>query len=415
MVFIAPHILWGQNTSEQPENTKAFVNLPDTPAFKALGSEPSNLLLPSKPDELSAVFSEFYQGNHFIIPKDIAFEFAPALLFKKEPITLNEFIDNQVLYTSRISIGTKRDSTGLSRLAFGLRISPIDETNLQNNRNYLSRSAKLRISAALSADSVYKAYYEAQKKDSALVKNVLNFSLAELEKESITKEESENLSKEDKVSAFERVKNLLLPDSTAYNLFVDNFNTIVERVDPDSLFIDAEARAHLDYINQFKISTEKRLWNAEIFDIAGAAVFASPDTLADNINFESITGWITYARPIGPQDSSRGQWLIGGQFGYKKNLEFANEDMAEEGITASLATRVYLGSNDAKFFTEAQWAYKKITDQSQLLCQLGGEFRLALGLWFDFSMGIETDQLDGKSGFISNATMRYSLANGFKF
>jgi len=414
MVFIAPHILWGQDTSEQPENTKAFVNLPDTPAFKALGSEPSNLLLPSKPDELSAVFSEFYQGNQFIIPKDIAFEFAPALLFKKEPISLNEFNKDPVLNSARISIGTKRDSSGLSRLAFGLRISPIDKVDLRKNMGYLKKSTKLKTSVAQKAAKVLNDNLAALQEDPVIAKKALEKSAKKIKRKypELT-QKVESLRAEDAKYTFKDVSEILR-DSSAFKVFEDVFDELIYNDAQDAS--KGEIKKLLKVVDEFKVSTEKRLWNAEMFDIAAAVVFASPDTLAGNIRFESITGWITYARPMDKSaGASTGQWLIGGQFGYKKNLDFANEDMSEGGLTASLATRVYLGSNDAKFFTEAQWAYKKITDQSQLLFQLGGEFRLALGLWFDFSMGLETDQLDGKSGFISNATMRYSLANGFKF
>src|SRR6187455_1012027 len=54
--------------------------VPDMPAFKTLGTDPSNLLKPSTPQALAVSLSTFVQNTELIVPDGFAIEISPALL-----------------------------------------------------------------------------------------------------------------------------------------------------------------------------------------------------------------------------------------------------------------------------------------------------------------------------------------------
>lgn len=100
--------------------------VPDMPAFKALGSDPSNLLRPSDIKKFAAMLTPFYSNNTGVIPKNFAAEFAP---WKMAPNkwTLQEYTNSaykRFLYRSSFSLGTINDTTKFpAKLAIGYRVS----------------------------------------------------------------------------------------------------------------------------------------------------------------------------------------------------------------------------------------------------------------------------------------------------
>lgn len=120
--------------------------VPDMPAFKAMGVEASNLLRPSSPQALSVIAPQFWNSTtkSVSLPKNFALEVSPILLSqanKKVPITLNKFLQNKVLNSLRISIGTSQDSTEnqpkASKLGVGFRITLMDRGDFNTNLNAL--------------------------------------------------------------------------------------------------------------------------------------------------------------------------------------------------------------------------------------------------------------------------------------
>jgi hypothetical protein len=110
--------------------------VPDMPAFKAMGTEASNLLRPSSPQALSIIAPQFWSSdlNKTILPKNIALEISPILLSqhnKKVPISLNKYLNNKIINSFRISLGTSRDSTkkqpNATKLGVGFRITLVDK------------------------------------------------------------------------------------------------------------------------------------------------------------------------------------------------------------------------------------------------------------------------------------------------
>jgi hypothetical protein len=136
------HNCFSQNTGNIADdpigNHKLNFATPDLPAFKALGAEPSNLLRPSTPESFSMILSQFYNGDNISFPANFAAEIAPWILAKSNQITLSEYRDHALLYSSRVSMGTSRDSLNRYNFAIGIRFSVIDKGDLKNDPVFLA-------------------------------------------------------------------------------------------------------------------------------------------------------------------------------------------------------------------------------------------------------------------------------------
>src|SRR5687768_13560581 len=51
--------------------------IPDMPAFKALGTDPSDILRPADAKKFAVAISPFYSNGKGVIPKNFAVEFSP--------------------------------------------------------------------------------------------------------------------------------------------------------------------------------------------------------------------------------------------------------------------------------------------------------------------------------------------------
>ena len=54
------------------EKVKLDFSVPDVPAFKALGVDPSNILRPSAAKDVALVFNNFSNKQFSTVPKDVA-------------------------------------------------------------------------------------------------------------------------------------------------------------------------------------------------------------------------------------------------------------------------------------------------------------------------------------------------------
>ena len=113
------------------EKVKLGFAVPDIPAFKALGLDPSNILRPSEAKELALTLGSFRSDGDFIIPKNMAVEIAPALLInptyyffralwriqaKRSVYLIRHFLSN---YPEIVIPGSMRNPAGLhSNFAF---------------------------------------------------------------------------------------------------------------------------------------------------------------------------------------------------------------------------------------------------------------------------------------------------------
>jgi len=222
-------------------NLRLNFAVPDLPAFNALQSDPGNLLRPASPKEFSFIANQFFNGNNIIIPKSIAIEIAPIVLIRYNKLTLKDYQKNPILYNTRISLGTLRDSTNISHLAIGFRTTLINKGDIKNDKNLRKVIEDLR-----SINRNRNEYYDQQ-----LIK----------------------LGKSEEYFANHpelRIK------------FDQEFDSIIHNTGQT--------------IKDYK---EYNSWNAEKLDIAFSFVGSSQDSASKHIKYNSFLAWITYARPVG--------------------------------------------------------------------------------------------------------------------
>ncbi len=255
-IFITFSQLLGQNVQETDSLIKKWVlnyAIPDLPALNALSMESSSLLRPSTPRDFSIATSQFFNGNSIIIPKSFALEFAPIVLIKYNKLTLQSFQKMPILYNSRISLATFRDSLNVSKIAIGYRTTLINKGDIKSDKNITQ---------------VYR-----------FLENIND------ERNNFINQQLDSM----KISQYQYANDTLLQKN-----LMDKF--------------DLSIKAKKDSMNSaLKEYKEKVLWNKEKLDIAFSFVFSSFDTMMKNIQYNSFLFWASYGIPI----SDNGQFVIG--------------------------------------------------------------------------------------------------------
>jgi len=131
----------GPQPSDLSKDFRLNFIIPDAPAFKLIDVDESKILRPTSVRELGVGVSDFTGADNSIltIPRAFAFEVAPFLLLSGKNLTLKDYQSKPALYRLRVSGATKRlqGESGPSQIAFGLRVSLIDESDLRMNTTYI--------------------------------------------------------------------------------------------------------------------------------------------------------------------------------------------------------------------------------------------------------------------------------------
>lgn len=313
--------------------------VPDLPAFNALEIEPGNLLRPSSPRDFSIVASEFFNLGSIVIPKSMAVEVAPIVLMRKNKLTLEDYQKTPILYNTRVSVGTLRDSLNVSRVAIGFRTTIINKGDIKGEKRLAEVVNFLRDKNASRNEFLDNSGYN-------------NFHFAE---------------------------NPSLADSLNREF--------------DKLYAEKEKRA--------KDILDLKTWNEERLDFAIALVGSSQDSIAENINFNSLHVWLAYGHPLG----SNAQLLVG------TNLR-AHIDNKSYFFDFSLPVRAYVGTNTLKGFAEGQYVYKQNIKTNNFIVRLGCEYHIYKGFWLDFSAGLMNNYTMKTSTFTGNIKLFYAITNG---
>ena len=349
--------------------------VPDMPAFKALGTEPSNLLRPSTPQALAVSFSEFYQDKQAIIPKAFAMEISPSLLFEsKSNKSLKEFkkySENGWLNSFRISLGSSTDST-LSpsgrNLALGFRI------NFINNGD-------------LATDKVYQE---------KILEELRNF------RKSID-QEVRNKFALSKGKVFNPNK-----DIDSLDIFISNNKTEFNKYLSEQSQIQFANSARL---KELKEQYKKENWNANKLDFALAVLTSSPDSIAKNIRYNKTSLWLTGGIKI----KNHSQILIGVYAqSYQNLLDKDNSTKDKFYYDIAIPARYLVGTNRIKGFLESQYKYAGNIESNQFLVNLGAELNLTDGLWINMYGGLNFDSKNS-SNLITNFSLKYTLPENFNF
>ncbi|MCK4465079.1 MAG: hypothetical protein KAU83_05150 [Bacteroidales bacterium] len=329
--------------------------VPDLPALKGLGAEPSTILRPSTPEVFSFITSNFFSDEKIVIPNSFAAEFAPFILANSHKMTLQKYQKNPELYSLRISVGSFKDTSNISNLSVGIRITVIDKGDLKNDKQFLEKLTSILRQRVKKMD-----YFRDE---------------------------------------YQRINNISEED------FAENKNGVQEIIKE---YATSKIKEDTDkHIEQLKEKYKTENWNSEKFDIAFAVVGTSSDSIVKNTKFNSFITWLTYGYPM---FENSGQVLVGGNLRVFKGY---NND--KYYVEPSLGSRVYLGTNRIKGFSEVQYTYNQYEGKSHFLLDVGGEFNISDGIWLDFYVGIDRNPASNVSEFISNFNFRYTLPEKFKF
>jgi hypothetical protein len=223
-----------QNDAETPLAHKHRVNfsIPDAPAFKLLGTYPSNILKPVSVRDLAIGISDFLgSDNSIVLPQSFSVEFSPGLLIGGKTLTLTEYKKHPALYRTRLSFATNRpeDGSSATALGFGIRVTQIDESDLRTDSTYVEKATEL-------AEEITRIVAAERESLGPLV------PLEQIKESPEVKGPSENME-----------------------------------------------RAFCDF--KEKLMDEK--WNARILEYAVALRATSPDSLGQNLKIDNVAAWYT--------------------------------------------------------------------------------------------------------------------------
>ncbi len=393
--------LSGQNPTNDnnKDSTEHFLldfAVPDLPTFKALGTDPSDILRPSDIQKFAAQISPFFSGGSAIIPQNFALEYAPWKMASKK-WTLEKYNKpiNTFLYNSGFSIGTLRDtSTFNSKLSLGYRFTIVSkdgdilksartkEKIYEKMSDYQTALVNLktvwvtRIKNKRGAEAI--EYRESHKNEFA------KFLADDIEKES-KKDSAINVAYNAFTALLKRDKLKKSDFSKDSVLTLDSLNTRIDNM-----------------IRKFK--AEK--WNTARTDFALAFVGESSDTLISNSQFSSLNIWITQSFAV----HKGGQLLLGSKCKLPRTENINDSVPRRVDFTANL--RYFVGSSDVRGFLETQYKYKNIEKLGQsLLINIGAEFRLGDVFWIIASAGINNYLGETKpiNKLVSSINIRYAF------
>ncbi len=335
--------------------------IPDLPAFKALGTDPSNILRPSTPEAFNAILPQFRNSGSVVLPKSFALELSPSLLLdsRKSNMTLKDFENKRAINSLRISIGTTNDSTqkqpNATKLALGLRISLINKGDLKYDRAFHQAEGVILAKTALNILKVQNDFLTKYQLDNGLV----------LSPEILT--DPKFIAARDKFVSDKR----------------------------DSIFIRNLA--------DLKTKYKKEHWNDCKLDIAAALVWRSADQNATNLDFNKFSLWTTGAIKC----KDWGQWLIGANYSYAMNIYSDIEKKNIDFNQFSLSSRLYVGSNNIKGFVEGQYMNNGLDKSNNFFVTLGGETTIFDGIWLHFYGGYQSG--DKIKQVISSLDFRFTI------
>jgi hypothetical protein len=308
------------------QDSKMSFAVPDIPAFKLLGTDPSEILRPTTAKSLTMATSSVLSPTGVVLPRGMAVEVAPYTLFNSGGLSLQDYAENRFFYSCRVSLGTASGSAGdsTSKLAVGLHFTPIDDGDLRNDAGY---------------------------QDTILV---------------IAKSIEARRWKHNDMWDTRHGRN---PNSALTN--------------PESLAlrtadVNAEIKSEFaDTLVHVRDSFLARNWNKQRLDFALGWLQVSPDTLTADARTSQLSGWASYCVPAG----KTGQVQAGATISYHVG--------PTSYVEGAVALRFYKGINQLKCFGEGQYQYSGLSCQGSALLDGGADIRLSNAVWLDLGVGIE--------------------------
>ncbi len=368
--------------------------VPDMPAFKSLGTEPSNLLRPSTPMPLAVAISEFYKGDKFIIPRAFALEVTPAQLLnaKRNMADPNSrYVKNKVWNSFRVSLGSARDSAfaaGGRKLALGFRINVINNGEMATDPEALkaivAKLAEFRVATRGLRRAFATKYLE----------TVRSWALQANPSDSVRILKASQL---DDITDWDFMLDTKLKSDASVQQSYNTFAAAYQQPEFDTWF------------SAFKTAYKKQNWNATKLDIALAIMGAAKDSMVGNIKFAQVAFWGTYALKTG----DNGQTLIGLNAGIGKDTISLTND--NNYFRLSVPVRYLIGTNRVKGFCELQYQYLGQYKTHNGLLNFGAELNPLDGVWLNFYGGVNYNTTAGNTTFVTSLNIKVTLPEKFSF
>lgn len=369
-----------QFKTDSTEHYLLNFSVPDMPAFKALGADPSNLLRPSDIQKFALSLSPFYSNGQGVIPRNFAVEFSPGKLASKN-WTLEDYGKRRFWYNSSFSIGAIVDSGNVSsKLAVGYRFSIVRKKD-----DLLLNAAKRR------------EVFIAQQQEQLALREFKNNWIVIVHKE-VPPAERAQYGKDHDAEFWDFAEN------KAEEYLKENPDTALQAsYDTFKKGYDKDKKQYYTAVDSLIEKFKSEHWNTTRLDGAIAWVGQSRDSLIRNAGFASFNTWVTWALGIGKSS----QLLLGGSFSLPRS-EFKDTT----AINATLNVRYYLGTASFRGFAETQFQYQNYDGfEKSLLFNFGTEFRIAKSIWIVAEAGIDNylKEKDPFSAFIASINLRYGF------
>ncbi len=247
--------------------------IPESPAFKLLGSNPDNILKPTSVRTVALSVGNYFLSSGSTIPKSLAVEISP-LLFNGN-VSLYDYNKNKFWYRFRFSLGTSTLSNGGYGVAEGIRFTIVDRSDLRTDKEldvffgqYLQKDAEAKSKAI--------ALYAAQ--------NDINTN-----------------------DVFRKLGDEEHPDTVLQN-----------RIKKISLQFLSDRFADPSALSAYRAHRKQELWNASILEVGAAALQTSSDSLVKNLHLSQVGFWSTAGFPLG----KKGQLLFGAKLGIIDSVQW---------------------------------------------------------------------------------------------
>lgn len=336
------------------ERANAFAGsfaVPESPAFALLSIEGDAILRPSTVQELATNLGDFTgSGLQLALPREVGLELSPGLLIAGRDLSLDEYRRAAPWYRTRISFATKRPDSAAAptELAYGLRVTFLDRTDLRTNADYV--------------EAIERVHLDRLRQISDTQDALVGMGLGPL----VASELADSLATIGDRAAFLDGLPDLLESAGVPGPLRSAVTELLTTVEID--------RARLE---RLRGSFENTAWNATSFDVALGGKASAADSTGSGLSATAWQAWATLALGVG----STGQVLIGGA------LDTVRDDVddAWDG-GASLATRLYVGSNRVKVLAEGEIEWR---EGRTWFVRAGAEARPTFGGWVQLKAGLK--------------------------
>lgn len=138
-----------------------------------------------------------------------------------------------------------------------------------------------------------------------------------------------------------------------------------------------ELDALIESFKKLNESIADTAWNRTALDVALGLRMDAADSTGNDPSLQQLAAWLSYAGRIG----TWGQLMLGSRLGSERDS--VTRDF---GVTASLVSRFYAGTNTRKVYLEVQGS-KRAEEDSEFFVSGGAEASLTTGLWTVLSVG----------------------------